>query len=131
MDTANGKIPVHEQPADPTSHTTLNTSEIEEDNQPAEADEETEADRKEANQEDKGQSEQTLEYENNNKEVSTALHPQQQQQQQDAVINQEDPQHKGETCGDSVEPEDEEQVETFFSTMSHRYENATQEGHIL
>lgn len=32
---------------------------------------------------------------------------------------------------DSLEPEDTEHVETFFSTMSHRYENATQEGHIL
>lgn len=36
-----------------------------------------------------------------------------------------------ETCTDSSAPEDTEQVETFFSTMSHRYEKATQEGHIL
>lgn len=53
------------------------------------------------------------------------------QPQQEAVPDQEEAQHECETYRDSVEPEDTEQVETFFSTMSHRYENATQEGHIL
>lgn len=36
-----------------------------------------------------------------------------------------------EEFSDSLEPEDSEQVETFFSTMSHRYDYATQQGHIL
>lgn len=48
-------------------------------------------------------------------------------QEQEAAADQ----RECETCTDSSEPEDTEQVETFFSTMSHRYENATQEGHIL
>lgn len=50
------------------------------------------------------------------------------QHQQEAVPDQEEAQ---EEFSDSLEPEDTEHVETFFSTMSHRYEHATQQGHIL
>lgn len=64
---------------------------------------------------------------NNNKEV-VAVWP---QHQQEDILDQGEAQQEGEISRDSTEPEDTEQVETFFSTMSHRYENATLEGHIL
>lgn len=49
-------------------------------------------------------------------------------QEEEAVEEQEEAQ---EEFSDSLEPEDSEQVETFFSTMSHRYDYATQQDHIL
>lgn len=126
-DAANGNSSVHEEPSDPNLHTTQNTSEIEHYNQPAEGDEENEGDdQKETKQEQKHRLDQSEEYDNNNKEVNATV-----QHQQEAVPDQEEAHHEGEMCRDSTEPEDTEQVETFFSTMSHRYENATQEGHIL
>lgn len=67
------------------------------------------------------------EHDNNNKEVN-AVWP---QHQQEDVLDQDEAQQDGKISRDSTEPEDTEQVETFFSTMSHRYENATLEGHIL
>lgn len=50
------------------------------------------------------------------------------EQEAEAVEEQEEAQ---EEFSDSLEPEDSEQVETFFSTMSHRYDYATQQDHIL
>lgn len=70
---------------------------------------------------------QSQEHDNNNKEVN-AVRP---QHQQEDIPVQDKAQHEGEIFRDSTELEDTEQVETFFSTMSHRYENATLEGHIL
>lgn len=127
IDEANGNSLVHEEPADPTLHTTQNTSETEHYESPAEEDEDSEVG--ETEQEQKHNLDQTQEeHDNNNKEVNAAVEP---QHQQEAVPDQEEAQHEGETLRDSTESEDTEQVETFFSTMSHRYENATQEGHIL
>lgn len=126
INAANGNNSVPEERVDPTLHTTQNTSEIEHYDQPEEGDEENEADdQKETKQEHK--LDQSQEHDNNNKEVN-AVQP---QHQEEAVPDQEEALDEGETSRDPTEPEDTEQVETFFSTMSHRYENATQEGHIL
>ena len=125
---SNGKSSVHEDQIDPTLPATQNTSENEHCDQPAEGDEENEADdQKETEQEQKHKVDQSQKRDNSDKEVN-AVHSQQQQQ---ADTDQDERQHEGETSRDSAGPEDTEQVETFFSTMSHRYENATQEGHIL
>lgn len=92
-------------------------------NQPAEGSDENEADdQKETNQELKHKLDQSEEH-NDSKEMTV-----QPQHQQEAVPDQEEAQ---EEFSDSLEPEDTEHVETFFSTMSHRYEHATQQGHIL
>ncbi len=126
INSANGNSSVHEERDDITLHTTQNTSETEHYDQPAEEDEENEADdQKETKQEHK--LDQSQEHDNNNKGVN-AVQP---QHQQEAVPDQVEARDEGETSRDPTEPEDTEQVETFFSTMSHRYENATQEGHIL
>lgn len=77
-----------------------------------------EADDKQTNEEQKHKVDQSLEEET----CTDTVH-----QEQEAAPDQ----RECETCTDPAEPEDTEQVETFFSTMSHRYENATQEGHIL
>ncbi|TMS11186.1 pleckstrin homology domain-containing family A member 8 [Larimichthys crocea] len=116
IDAANGNSAVYEEPVDPTLHTTQNTSEIEHYDQPAEGDEENEAgDQRETKQEQKHKVDQSQEHDNNNKEASAAVQP---QHEQKAVQDQEEAQHQGET---STEAEDTEQVETFFSTMSHRF----------
>uniref|UniRef100_A0A671UQB7 Pleckstrin homology domain-containing family A member 8 n=1 Tax=Sparus aurata TaxID=8175 RepID=A0A671UQB7_SPAAU len=117
IDEANGNSSVHEQPADPTLHTTQNTSETEHYESPAEEDEDSEVG--ETEQEQKHKLDQSQEeHDNNNKEVNAAVEP---QHQQEAVPDQEEAQHEGETRRDSTESEDTEQVETFFSTMSHRF----------
>lgn len=119
IDTANGNSSVHEEPSDATLHTTQDTSEIEHYDQPAEGDEESEGgDQKETKQEQKHRLDQSQEQDNNNKEVNAAVQP---QHQQEAAADQEEAHRAGETCTDSAEPEDTEQVETFFSTMSHRF----------
>lgn len=132
IEAADDNSPVHEEPVDPSLHTTQNTSDTDTEHyeQPAEGDEEKEADDpEETKQEQKHRLDQSQEEcDNNSTEVNAAVQP---QHEQEAVPDQEEAQHEGETCRDSPEPEDTEQVETFFSTMSHRYENATQEGHIL
>ncbi|XP_068613855.1 pleckstrin homology domain-containing family A member 8 [Brachionichthys hirsutus] len=112
---ANGEKTVHKQSVEPTLPTTHNASETEEYDQPAEEIEENHADQRKAEHEDKLGPDQNQQ--NNHKEVVTAFHP---QHQQEAGNDQEEAQQEGETCRDS-ESEDEEQVETFFSTMSHRF----------
>lgn len=129
FEASDGNSSVHEEQADTTPHTTQNSSETEHYDQPPEGDEEDEGDdEKETTQEQKHKVDQSEEHDNNNKEVSSAQSP---QQQQETVTDQDQAQHEDDASRDSPEPEDTEQVETFFSTMSHRYENATQEGHIL
>lgn len=49
----------------------------------------------------------------------------------DANPDQDESQNEDEPAEVSAEPGDTEQVETFFSTMNHRYGNAIQEHHIL
>lgn len=127
-DAGNGKSSGQEEPVDPNLHPTQNTSEIKPCDQPAEGSDENEADnQKETKQEQKHKPDQSQEQEKD-REVAAAAPP---QPQQEAVPDQEEAQGEGDTCRDSEQPEDTEQVETFFSTMSHRYENAIQEGHIL
>ncbi|XP_044063416.1 pleckstrin homology domain-containing family A member 8 [Siniperca chuatsi] len=118
IDAANGNSSVHEVRVDVTLHTTQNTLENEHYVQPAEKDEESEADdQKETKQEEKHRLDQSQEHDNNNKEAN-AVQP---QHQQEAIPDQEEDQQEDETSRDSTEPEDIEQVETFFSTMSHRF----------
>ncbi|XP_054477235.1 pleckstrin homology domain-containing family A member 8 [Anoplopoma fimbria] len=119
IDAANGNRSVHEEGVDPTLHTTQNTSETEHYEQPAEGDEENEDDdQKEKNQEQLHNVDQSQEEHDNNNKEAKAVQP---QHQQEAVPDQEEAQQEGETSRDSPEPEDTEQVETFFSTMSHRF----------
>lgn len=118
IDAANGNSSVHEERGDPALHATQNTSEIEHYDQPAEGGEENEAeDQRETKQEEKHRLDQSREHDDNNKEANVVQH----QQQQEAVPDQEETPQKDETSRDSAEPEDTEQVETFFSTMSHRF----------
>ncbi|XP_068179276.1 pleckstrin homology domain-containing family A member 8 [Antennarius striatus] len=116
INAANEKKTVHKQPVEVTLHTTQNISEIKEYDQPAEEDDH--ADQKKAEHEDQHGLDQNQEYVNNNKEVITVLNP---RHQQEVVNNQEETQHADKTCRDSMGSEDDEQVETFFSTMSHRF----------
>lgn len=118
IDATNGNSSVNEEEADPSSHTTQDTSETEHYDVPAEGNEENEADdQKETKHEQKHNVDQSQEHDNNNKEASTV----QPQHPQEAVPDQEEAKHKDETSRDSPELEDTEQVETFFSTMSHRF----------
>ncbi|CAK6960518.1 pleckstrin homology domain-containing family A member 8 [Scomber scombrus] len=125
IDAANGNSSVQEERVDPSLHTTQNTSETEHYDHPAEEDEEEDEqndadDQKETKQEQKHNVDQSQEHDNNNKEESV----EQPQQQQDALPDrgeEEEAQREGEMSRDSTEPEDTEEVETFFSTMSHRF----------
>ncbi|KAM7383609.1 hypothetical protein PAMP_003247 [Pampus punctatissimus] len=113
-DAANDNSSVQEEPGDPSLYTTKNTSETEHCDHPAEEDEENEADdQKETKQEQKHKVDQSQEEHDNNKEEVNAV---QAQQQQETVPVQDEVQCEGETSQDSTE-----QVETFFSTMSHRF----------
>ncbi|XP_037639956.1 pleckstrin homology domain-containing family A member 8 [Sebastes umbrosus] len=121
IDAANGNSSVHEEGDDPTLHTTQNTSEIEHYDQPAEGEEEEENeadDQEETTQEQMHNVDQSQEEHDNNNKEANAVQP---QHQQEAVPDQEEAQHEGETSRDSTESDDTEQVETFFSTMSNRF----------
>ncbi|KAM7420621.1 hypothetical protein PAMA_015040 [Pampus argenteus] len=111
-DAANGNSSVQEESGDLSLHTTQNTSETEHCDHPAEEDEENEADdQKESKQDQVDQSQE--EHDDNSKEEVNVV---QAQQQQETVLVQDEAQCEGETSQDSTE-----QVETFFSTMSHRF----------
>uniref|UniRef100_A0A665UJM5 Pleckstrin homology domain-containing family A member 8 n=1 Tax=Echeneis naucrates TaxID=173247 RepID=A0A665UJM5_ECHNA len=101
---------------DPALHTTQNSSETAHYDQPSERDEENEAhDEKETKPEHKeevGKSEGQ-----HSKDVNAV----QLQNQQETLTDQNDAQNEDKTSRDSSEPEDAEQVETFFSAMSHRF----------
>ncbi|CAJ1061711.1 pleckstrin homology domain-containing family A member 8 [Xyrichtys novacula] len=116
---ANGNSSVHEEQAGPPLDTTQTNSEIEHYEQPAEGDEESEADdqKEKEEEEQRHKLDQSQEQDNNNKEVDTV----QPQHQQEAPLDQDEAQQEEETARDSVEQEDTEQVDTFFSTMSHRF----------
>lgn len=131
-DEPDGKASVQEEQAAPSPHTDQNLSETEHYDDPAEQAEASEAgNQEEATQEHKpDQIRGRGEAEGDGAPVE--------RQQEEAVVaaaaaapDQDEAQDEGETFTDSAEPDDTEQVETFFSTMSHRYANATQEGHIL
>lgn len=110
----NAKSTTHEDPVDPNTPTAQEAPESKHyDTSTREADEKL-TDQEEKHKVDQSQEEETC---------ADALRH---HQEHEAA-----PDRECETCTDSAEAEDTEQVETFFSTMSHRYENATQEGHIL
>ncbi|XP_041649433.1 pleckstrin homology domain-containing family A member 8 [Cheilinus undulatus] len=113
---ANGNSSISEERVDPSSATIQNTSETEHYEQPAEEgeDENDEDDKDETEKEQKHTPDQSQEHDNNSKEVDAV----ESQHQQEAVSDQEEAQREGES---STEQEDTEQVETFFSTMSHRF----------
>ncbi|KAK2910339.1 pleckstrin homology domain-containing family A member 8 [Channa argus] len=115
---ANGNSSVYKEHVDATLHTTQNISDIKHYDQLQEANEENVAeDQKERKQEEKDKVCQCQEHENNNKEVTT-VRP---QHQQSNAPNYNKAQQEGKISKDSTESEDTEQVETFFSTMSHRF----------
>lgn len=111
----NSESTTHEDLVDPNAHLAQDAPEPTQSDTSA-----SEADENQTNQERKHKADQSQEEEN----CSDAV---QHLQEQEAAPGR----LECETYTDSAEPEDTEQVETFFSTMSHRYENATQEGHIL
>uniref|UniRef100_A0A1A7Z818 Pleckstrin homology domain containing, family A (Phosphoinositide binding specific) member 8 n=1 Tax=Iconisemion striatum TaxID=60296 RepID=A0A1A7Z818_9TELE len=108
----------HEERVRPAAHTTQNASEIEHHNQPAEGDEEKEAS-------DEEEKQQQLHHVDQSQENAVQCESQQKDNSDREENHEED-----EPPRDSAAESDTEQVETFFSTMSHRYENATQEGSI-
>lgn len=123
-----GSIP--EETAEPSPQITQNPSETEHSDQPVEEEEEEEKndggyDEEEREQEEKHKVDQNQEH--NKEEVS----PVQPQDQQKAVPDQDEAQQEDPHTQDPALQEEPEQVETFFSTMSHRYGNMPQEGHIL
>ncbi|KAM9309617.1 pleckstrin homology domain-containing family A member 8 [Pholidichthys leucotaenia] len=95
---------VQKELVDHPVHTTQSTTEIKHYNQSGEGEEDSDA------HEPWHKVDQNQEHANNNSKVSTG-----------ALQQQEEAQDEGETLRDSVELEDMEQVETFFSTMSHRF----------
>ncbi|XP_074540077.1 pleckstrin homology domain-containing family A member 8 [Halichoeres trimaculatus] len=118
IEAANSNSSVHEEQSDPSSDTTQNASEIEHYEQPAEGDEEDDDDdKKEADKEPEPKLDQSKEHDNNNEEVD-AVQP---QHQHEAVVDKDEAQQEGETSRGLTEQEDTEQVDTFFSTMSHRF----------
>ncbi|KAM3613534.1 uncharacterized protein V6R79_001036 [Siganus canaliculatus] len=120
IDAANGNSLVCEETDDPTSGT--DTPQIEHDQNTEPAEENKAKNPKETKQEPKNTSasDQSEEQDNNNEKVETAVQP---QPQQEVVPDQDQDQAppEDETCSDAAEPDDTEQVETFFSTMSHRF----------
>ncbi|KAM9724004.1 pleckstrin homology domain-containing family A member 8 [Menidia menidia] len=97
------------------SHTNQNASEMERDHQPAEGNQDMEAaDQSDTRQEPKHKADQSPEQDINSGEEDAV----QLQHRQECVSDQEEGQEEGETLTDSG---DTEQVETFFSTMSHRF----------
>ncbi|KAM4580684.1 pleckstrin homology domain-containing family A member 8 isoform 1-T1 [Odontesthes bonariensis] len=114
---------VDKERVNPAPHTDQNASEMEHGHQPAEGDEGKEAaDQRDANQEQKHKVDQSEEYDNNNSEANAAQH------QQDADLDQEEAREEVETPRELTESEDTEQVETFFSTMSHRFSDIRLDG---
>lgn len=121
METSSRQSAGPEEPLDPNA--TQETTETKPSEQPANLNIEHEAggsSDKETNQELKHKLDQSEE-----QSEETAALP---KEEEEAVEEQEEAQ---EEFSDSLEPEDSEQVETFFSTMSHRYDYATQQDHIL
>ncbi|KAK2844456.1 hypothetical protein Q5P01_011115 [Channa striata] len=113
---ANGNSSVYKERVDTTLRTTHNTSDIEHYDQ-EENEEHVAEDQKEIKQEEKHKVDQSQGHDNNNEEETSV---QTRHLQKDAP-DYNKAQHEGKTPRESTEPEDTEQVETFFSTMSHRF----------
>ncbi|CAG6015622.1 unnamed protein product, partial [Menidia menidia] len=113
LESSISSVPVEQ--ANLASHTNQNASEMEQDHQPAEGNQDMEpTDQSDTRQEPKHKADQSPEQDNNSGEEDAV----QLQHRQECVSDQEEVQEEGETLTDSG---DTEQVETFFSTMSHRF----------
>ncbi|KAF7669462.1 hypothetical protein LDENG_00186650 [Lucifuga dentata] len=97
------------------AHTTYNLSETEHHDQPAEEEESNADDQKERKEKQKHKVDQSREHDN------TEVKPDQPQPPQEAPPHQEQSQNEDKPSEDLEKPEDTEHVETFFSTMSHRF----------
>ncbi|XP_026149035.1 pleckstrin homology domain-containing family A member 8 isoform X2 [Mastacembelus armatus] len=121
IDAAKVNSSVDKGRVDSALHNAQNESDPEHYDQPAEGGKANEAeDLKETKQEQKhkmGQSQKCDSSSSNNKELNT-VRP---QHQDDDSPEHDEAQHEDKTSRDSAEPEDTEQVDTFFSTMSHRF----------
>ncbi|XP_071372166.1 pleckstrin homology domain-containing family A member 8 [Centroberyx affinis] len=115
-DAANGNSSAPEEEVGLAPHTTQNTSETEHYDQPAEEEEENDAD----DQEEKKQ-EQKHNVDQSQEPDKEEVNPVQPQHQEEAAPDQDEAQHEDQPSQDSVQLEETEQVETFFSTMSHRF----------
>lgn len=113
---------IHSKQVLPAAHITQKAAEIEHYNQPAGGDTEKTCDQEKHDQElCKG--DQSEKYDGKRGEKSgVAL-----ECQQETIFDQEENQDQFKTPSDSSES-DTEQVDTFFNTMSHRYENVAQES---
>uniref|UniRef100_A0A669CQI9 Pleckstrin homology domain containing, family A (phosphoinositide binding specific) member 8 n=1 Tax=Oreochromis niloticus TaxID=8128 RepID=A0A669CQI9_ORENI len=102
---------VHKDQVNPSLPTTQTTPEIEHYDQPAEGDDEREDDeQKQIRQEQMDKVDQSQAHDNNNGDVSDFR-----------LQHQEEGEEEDEIPRKSTESEDTEHVETFFSTMSHRF----------
>lgn len=120
IEAANSNSSVHEEQPDPSLNTTQNASESEHYELPAEGDDESEeGDQKEAEKEKKHKLDQSQEHDsdNDNEDVD-ALQP---QHEHEEILDKDTMQQEEETSRDLTGQEDTEQVDTFFSTMSHRF----------
>lgn len=118
----------HKEQVNRDTRTTHNASETEHFDQPAERDEEVEA-------ADQMKEKQQLHYMDQSKDADSKSREGDAVQldlQEKENLDQEESDEGEKTPMDSAESDsDTEQVETFFSTMSHRYENDTQENPIF
>lgn len=102
---------VHKDQVNPSLPTTQTTPDFEHYDQPAEGDDESEDDeQKQIGQEQMDKVDQSQAHDNNNGDVKDFQ-----------LQHQEEGEEEGEIPRKSTESEDTEQVETFFSTMSHRF----------
>ncbi|XP_061572643.1 pleckstrin homology domain-containing family A member 8 isoform X2 [Cololabis saira] len=109
---------VQEEEVSPALHTDQNAAEAKHDDQTAGGDENYyPADHEEIEQEQNHKMDQSQEHDNSSSEVDAV----QLQHQQEVVLDPEVAPEEDNPSRDSTEPEGTEQVETFFSTMSHRF----------
>lgn len=111
---------VGKEPVNPAPGSNQPSPELEHLEQPAEGDEKYDTpEEKETKQEQNNKVDQSQELPNNSEINGVRL------QRETASVQEENGEED-----ETQKVEDTEQVETFFSTMSHRYGNTTQEGHI-
>lgn len=108
----------HSERVHPAAHVTQNASEIEHYDQPTEGDDGKTCDQMKTDQElRKGDQSEEHDGERGGQDAVSLEH------QQGAVLDQEESRDQVKITSDSSQS-DTEQVETFFNTMTHRYENA-------
>ncbi|XP_041844297.1 pleckstrin homology domain-containing family A member 8 isoform X2 [Melanotaenia boesemani] len=108
---------VHEEQVDCASYTNQSVCETEHYDQPPGGTEETEAAAQNEVKQQKHKVDQSQQHDDDDSREENAVPL----LQQDAVLDQKEALEEGKTPKDSSESENTEQVETFFSTMSHRF----------